>query len=732
MSRARPWAPVRAQAGRPGGMDGRAAAGIGRSAGLAAACIAAVLASAPACAADTVPLVVRPGDTLDGLSRELLLQPGAWRRLASLNGLQQPDVLHPGQVLRLPAGLLRQQPVPATVLAVTGDVTLWLPARLSAHGVDAGSGSGSRAGERAGEGAGAQARAADRPAGMHRAQAGKGGVRDAAAKKTDARSADETVAAEAPAAGLRATVAPLQVLAVGQTVPEGAHISVGPRGSAVLRLADGSRVKLLPDSVASLAASRVAGARASAAASPVSAVSGAALVDASMSAPVTAQDGWFVGTMRLLRGSMEVLASKALRAKPLEVQTPTTVLGVRGTHYRVHLAELGAGAQTAAPQAATGRPGGRGAGWLTITEVLEGRVAAGAATVLSAGQGARVAAQGRPAVSPLPPAPDLSALPARFERPLVSWSAPADAAVRVQVAGDAGFDAIVLDQQVAAGAPVHLDGLADGIWHVRMRRIDAAGLAGPDAVGRFELDARPEPPPTVAPRPASKHPVGAVAFAWAEALGAESYALEIARDAAFTQRVARVDAIQGSGHVLDLPEAGRYHWRVRAIGPQDDRGPWGDAQVLDVRPDPLPPQTRHDADGSLVLTWGRLPGSEQAGSEQAGAPPPGASPGERPSERPSERPREPQPRWQAELASDEAFQQLIARVDLDEPQWRLPPPRWGRAVAPGVAAEGLAYFRYRTIEPDGYVSRPSQVVRVSLPRDPVAPWLLLTPLLFGL
>lgn len=719
MSRARPWAPVRAQGGRPGGMHGRTAAGIGRCAGLAAACVALWAAGTSACAADTVPLVVRPGDTLEGLSRELLLQPGAWRRLASLNGLQQPDVLHPGQVLRLPTSLLRQQPVPATVLAVTGDVTLWLPAQPSRHGGDAGLRAGERvggrpiqSGQQSGQQPREQARAADRPAGMRRAPGRRGGAQDAAVKKIDPRAADEAVAADAPAAGLRATVAPLQVLAAGQTVPEGAYISIGPRGSAVLRLTDGSRVKLLPDSVASLAASRVAGARAAAAASPVSAVSSGELVNASMGASVAAQDGWFVGTMRLLRGSMEVLASKALRAKPLEVQTPTTVLGVRGTHYRVHLAELRAGAQAGAPQAAMRRPG---AGWLTITEVLEGRVAAGAATVLSAGQGARVGAEGRPAVSPLPPAPDLSALPARFERPLVAWPAPADAAVRVQVAGDAGFDAIVLDQQVAAGAPVRIDGLADGIWHVRMRHISAAGLAGTDAVGRFELDARPEPPPTVAPRPASKHPVGAVGFAWAEALGADAYALEIARDAAFTQRVALVDAIQRGGHVIDLPEPGRYHWRVRAIGPQDDRGPWGDAQVLDVRPDPLPPQARHDKDGSLVLTWGRLPGSEEAPAGSA-SPPSG----------------EPQARWQAELASDEAFQQLIARVELDEPQWRLPPPRWGRAVAPGVAAEGLAYFRYRTIEPDGYVSRPSQTVRVSLPRDPVAPWLLLTPLLFGL
>lgn len=632
-----------------------------RGLGLAAACMAGLASASPGLAADTVPLVVRPGDTLHGLSRELLRQPGAWRRLAELNGLQRPDMLHPGQTLRLPVGLLRQQPVPATVQAVTGDVTLTLP-----------------------------------PEPLPRQAAKAQGVSTRAAHP---RRAHPPQGNDARTAGVRVAVAPLHMLAVGQAVPEGARITVGPRGSAVLQLADGSRVKLLPDSVASLAASRMAGARAPAAAAPVSAVA--------TGAADTAHDGWFVGTMRLLRGSMEVVASKVFRAKPLEVQTLTTVLGVRGTHYRVHLAELGRPALRRGAGAV-----GEAGGWVTITEVLEGRVAAGAATVLTAGQGARVAAQGRPAVSALPPPPDLSLLPPRFERPLVAWAAPADASVRVQVAGDDGFDAIVLDQQVAAGAPVRIDGLPDGIWHVRMRRVNAFGVAGGDAVGRFELDARPEPPPTVAPRPASKHPVGPVAFAWAQAMDAQAYALEVARDAAFTQRVALVDAIPGGGHVLHLPEPGRYHWRVRTIGPQDDRGPWGDAQVLDVRPDPLPPQSRRDADGSLVLTWGRLPGSEDGPAESSTT--------------------GPQPRWQAELAADPAFEQLIARVDLDQPQWRLPPPRWGRAVPPGVAAEGLAYFRYRTIERDGYVSRPSQTVLVDLPRDPVAPWLLLTPLLFGL
>ena len=259
----------------------------------------------------------------------------------------------------------------------------------------------------------------------------------------------------------------------------------------------------------------------------------------------------------------------------------------------------------------------------------------------------------------------------------------------------------------AAGAPVRIDGLPDGLWHVRMRRVDAEGVAGVDAVGGFELAARPEPPPTLAPRPESKHPAGAVKFAWAASEGVDRYALQVARDAAFSDPVTAGPLdVPGTELTLELPQ-GRYHWRVRGIAADGHRGPWGDARTFEVRPDPLPPQQDRDADGSLVLTWGSAPSADVPVGQPA-------------------------VRYQAELAADPGFTQIISRLDLDQPQWRLPPPRLGRAVPPGVAAEGPAYFRYRTIEPDGYVSRPSQTVRIDLPRDPVTPWLLLAPLLLGL
>lgn len=46
---------------------------------------------------------VQPGDTLSGIARDLLGDASLWAQIATVNGLHDPDLIHPGQVLRLPA-----------------------------------------------------------------------------------------------------------------------------------------------------------------------------------------------------------------------------------------------------------------------------------------------------------------------------------------------------------------------------------------------------------------------------------------------------------------------------------------------------------------------------------------------------------------------------------------------------------------------------------------------------
>lgn len=535
---------------------------------VALACLGAFVTAAAQ--EPTVEYRISPRDTLIGLSQTVFVGPQAWREIARLNRLPDPDVIRPGQVLRVPARLMRMRPVPATLASSVGEV--------------------------------------------------------------------------------RVAGAPAQP---GMAIAEGQQVETGANGSAVLALADGSRVKLPPSSLAEVIASRGPGA-----------------TDAQ--AAQLAAGGWFSGAMRMLRGSVEVLAAKVRRGPPLEVTTPTAVVGVRGTQYRVAL---------------------DGQSNATRSEVLDGQVKLespqrSVGTDIAAGFGAAIdAAAKKPEPVKLLPPPDLAAMPERFERPLVRFALPTEqATVRVQVAQDEAFERIVDDSKVVAGSDVRIAGLDDARWFLRARRLDAQGIEGFDAVRPFVLKARPEPPASNAPRSGGKQSLGPVEFRWSPNLDARTARLQVARDESFKDLVAEREGLEGASLTLDLGGPGVYHWRLASTRADGDRGPFGDAQRFELRPLPEPPKGGMADDGkSLTLAWGGRPEDTQ----------------------------------HVELARDPQFTQIVAQADLSTPEWTLPRP----------PDSGTYYFRYRSIEPDGFVGPYSSPLVIEVPRDWRYLWLL-TPLLF--
>ena len=47
---------------------------------------------------------VQPGDSLSLIAKRLLGNAGRFSEIAALNGIQNPNIIHPGQVLRIPQG----------------------------------------------------------------------------------------------------------------------------------------------------------------------------------------------------------------------------------------------------------------------------------------------------------------------------------------------------------------------------------------------------------------------------------------------------------------------------------------------------------------------------------------------------------------------------------------------------------------------------------------------------
>lgn len=99
----------------------------------------------------------------------------------------------------------------------------------------------------------------------------------------------------------------------GATVSEGDRIEAGAGSSALIRLQDGSRIQLMPGSLAELVGHRQYGMKEG-----------------------DRTTNWFSGLLRLTKGAVEAIVTPGVeRATPLQVTTPTALVGVRGTRFRV-------------------------------------------------------------------------------------------------------------------------------------------------------------------------------------------------------------------------------------------------------------------------------------------------------------------------------------------------------------------------------------------------------------
>ena len=241
-----------------------------------------------------------------------------------------------------------------------------------------------------------------------------------------------------------------QPVHAGGRLEESARISTGEDSSAVLMLADGSQVILMPRTVADITVSRY------------------------YTAPDQQGSGrmmdWFASKMRLVQGALEATVNKvAPRAKPLEVETTTSLIGVRGTRFRVAAADSTARQDRA--------------------EVLQGVVNnentwKRSAILLQQGQGAAVDPNRADiAAVPLLPAPQLGTTVETLMQPNAIWTFPAvpgASAYRVIASSDAQFEGVHMSEKLADTA-VNLNELPAGTWHVRVRGVDAFGLEGLDA-----------------------------------------------------------------------------------------------------------------------------------------------------------------------------------------------------------------------------------------------------------
>lgn len=403
----------------------------------------------------------------------------------------------------------------------------------------------------------------------------------------------------------------------GMRVGTGSALSTGDDGHITLQLPDGSELSLPARSSASI--ERLNGFRAS-----------------------TAQDL----RLRLHGGRVESrVARQRGPSARYRIDTPTAVIGVRGTDFRVAWDE-----------------GDR----VSLAEVTKGSVAvqsrAGKTRLIKSGTGIALAAgASTSAAVALPGAPDLGSLPKVIEQTVFKLPLPPLAGIdawRVRVAPVAELPAPTLFDERVEGDEVRIAGLADGDYQLTVRGVDPRGLEGFEAAHRFTLKARPEPPFSFFPPVGGNASAGSVKIGWTASPDAASYLFELAGDDSFGGDDVQRRALAGTGTTVELAP-GTYVWRVAAVRSDGDRGPWSEPVSLLVRPAQEAPTDPVIEGGRIAFAWSGQPG--QKFEYQFG----------------------PDPGFDSPLAAGTT---AVPEVSLDRP------------------GSGIHYIRVRAIDPDGFVS----------------------------
>jgi len=362
----------------------------------------------------------------------------------------------------------------------------------------------------------------------------------------------------------------------GQTLEEGTALESGQDSFVAVRLADGSVVRVQAQSEVQLQQLRRRG-----------------------------RAGSLQSVLEMHRGSVETSVPNQDRTpRYLEIRTPSASTSVRGTHFDVRLT-----------------PEGK-----TATAVVEGSVAVqardagqgSAAALLKPGQGVAVSAQGQVGTPrTLLPAPDLSGVPeALHDAALLNLPLPALGEAtkwQVEVAQDPQFTQVL--RQGSFSAPMATwPVLADGLYQLRVRGVDADGIPGYAAQRPLRIKTRPIPPLAQSPAPGATLAQDQDELRCTEVPGVRWYHLQVAREEGFQD-------VQASAERQDecrLPLAGlapgRYYWRAASVQQladgSADHGPFSPVQPfsLETRPAAVTALEEQGGGANPALHWSALPG----------------------------------------------------------------------------------------------------------------------------
>ena len=320
------------------------------------------------------------------------------------------------------------------------------------------------------------------------------------------------------------------------------------------------------------------------------------------------------------------------------IKTPSAVTTVRGTEFRVTADNIESSA----------------------TEVLRGKVNVSnekkrkQSVDVPAGFGTIADKNGGPGKpEALPPPPDLQSLPrvSQFNPPLLQWQTSANAAAwHLRLNGPGADGKLISDRTVRQ--PAFFPRLpGNGEYTLQARARSQSGLEGADAEHRFVLQAYPQPPLLLAAADAEVR--GQTLKVRLSGPESQTVLIQVSRSADFSSMLPPVTAHAAESDI-ELPEKGKWFWRVARLNADGKPGPFSDTQSVMTKT-----LFSSIADSKPTLLGRRYPL-------------PGA-------------------RYTLQLASDPAMKDVRYSQTLDQPSWDL-----------STLPHGQLYARIQVENSDGY------------------------------
>jgi hypothetical protein len=183
------------------------------------------------------------------------------------------------------------------------------------------------------------------------------------------------------------------------------------------------------------------------------------------------------------------------------------------------------------------------------------------------------------------------------------------------VARDEAFRQVLRQGRFTHGE-LRFRALEDGRYHLMVRALDDAGIAGLPATRAFTVKTQPAPPLYQQPAPGAVVAAGASTLECTEVAGARWYRLQVAKDAAFSSIVRDEPRLAECRLGLDSLAKGSYFWRAASVaelpGGTVDPGPFAPAQAFTVadRPPAMSANAMDANDGGtrVSLHWPAQPG----------------------------------------------------------------------------------------------------------------------------